>query len=152
TFEYSDLRVHPAADGGATVGCRVRNTGKRDGDTVVQAYLGAPSPSPAGVDFPARALAAFERVRVKAGAMREVRLQIAPRRLGSWSAAAHAWVVAGRGRPLYVGASSRDLPLSAPLSADPADPVDLQGAAQAARVAPTKAGAVAPAQAGGAAA
>jgi len=86
---------------------------------VVQAYLGAPAPAPAGAEFAVRALAAFARVRVEAGAVRQVRLQVAPQRLRYWSLADHAWhtVVSG-GRRIYVGASSRDLPLSAPISQD----------------------------------
>jgi beta-glucosidase len=116
TFVYSDLRVARSADGGVTVSCRVRNSGKRDGDAVVQAYLGAPAPAPAGVDFAVHALAAFARVSVKAGGVREVRLQVAPERLRYWSLADHAWHTVHAGRRVYVGASSRDLPLSAPIS------------------------------------
>ncbi|HZE43703.1 MAG TPA: glycoside hydrolase family 3 C-terminal domain-containing protein [Steroidobacteraceae bacterium] len=119
TFVYSDLRLARSADGGVTVRCRVHNTGKRDGDAVVQAYLGAPAPAPAGADFAVRALAAFARVRVEAGAVRQVRLQVAPQRLRYWSLADRAWHTVVRGsRRIYVGASSRDLPLSAPISQD----------------------------------
>jgi beta-glucosidase len=114
TFAYSDLTVTRTPDG-VTVRCKVRNTGRRAGDAVVQAYLGAPDPAPAGVDFPARTLAAFERVRVQAGATREVRLMIRPERLRYWSATEDAWREAGAGRRLYVGTSSGDLPLSGPL-------------------------------------
>ena len=124
TFVYSDLRVARSADGGVTVRCRVRNSGKRDGDAVVQAYLGAPAPAPAGADFAVRALAAFERVRVEAGGARQVRLQVAPERLRYWSLSDHAWHGARAGRRVYVGASSRDLPLSAPISPEGADSVD----------------------------
>jgi len=121
TFVYSDLRVARSLDGGVTVKCRVRNSGKRDGDAVVQAYLGAPDPAPAGAEFAVRALAAFTRVRVEAGGARQVRLQIAPQPLRYWSLADQAWHGAAAGRRVYVGASSRDLPLSAPISQDGAD-------------------------------
>ena len=125
TFVYSDLRLAFSADGGVTVTCRVRNSSQRDGDAVVQAYLGAPTPAPAGADFAVRALAAFERVRVEAGGMRQVQLQIAPQRLRYWSLTDHAWHnVARGGRRVYVGASSRDLPLSAPLPQQGADSVE----------------------------
>jgi beta-glucosidase len=115
TFVYSDLRLARSADGGVTVRCRVRNSGKRDGDAVVQVYLGAPAPAPTGVDFPVHALAAFSRVRIAAGGAREVRLHVAPERLRYWSLADNAWHGARAGRTVYVGASSRDLPLSAPI-------------------------------------
>jgi beta-glucosidase len=124
TFAYSDLRLARSADGGVTVRCRVRNSGKRDGDAVVQVYLGAPAPAPTGVDFPVHALAAFSRVRIAAGGTRQVRLHVAPERLQYWSLADNAWHGARAGRTVYVGASSRDLPLSAPISQDGADSVD----------------------------
>jgi beta-glucosidase len=116
TFVYSDLRLARSADGGVTVSCRVRNSGQRAGDAVVQVYLGAPAQLPAGPDFAVRALAAFERVRIEAGGARQVLLQVAPERLRYWSLADHAWHTVGAGRRVYVGASSRDLPLSAPIA------------------------------------
>jgi len=118
TFAYSDLRLVRSADGGVTVTCRVRNTSKRDGDAVVQAYLGEPNPARAGVDFPVRVLAAFDRVSIRAGAMREVRLQVAPERLRYWSLADGTWRDATEGRRVYVGSSSRELPLSAVIPED----------------------------------
>ena len=113
SFEYSALRAVRAADGAVTVTCRVRNTGKRAGDAVVEAYLAAPSPAPAGVDFPSSALAAFARIRIEAGGTRQVRLQIPAQRLRYWSLDERAWRDASQGRRVFVGASSRDLPLSA---------------------------------------
>ena len=87
------------------------------------AYLEFP-PSPESA-FAVRALAAFARVRVEAGGMRQVQLQIAPQRLRYWSLTDHAWHNAARGgRRVYVGASSRDLPLSAPLPQQGADSVE----------------------------
>ena len=116
TFVYSDLRLTRSTDGGVTVTCRIRNSSHREGDAVIQAYLGAPTPAPAGVDFAVRALAAFERVRIEAGGVRQVQLQIAPQRLRYWSLTDHAWHTVRGGRKVYVGASSRDLPLSAPIT------------------------------------
>jgi beta-glucosidase len=125
TFVYSDLRLAHSADGGVTVRCRVRNASRRAGDAVVQVYLGVPAPAPAGAEFAARALAAFARVRIAAGGAREVRLQIAPQRLRYWSLSDQAWHTLARGgRRVFVGASSRDLPLSAPIAPDGADSVD----------------------------
>lgn len=112
-FAYSHLTVHAASDGGLDVTCRVRNTGKRAGDEVVQLYVGAPDPAPVGVSFAPRALAAFDRVSVAAGATRLVTLHVPPQRLRYWSLADEAWHDARAGRTVYVGGSSRDLPLSA---------------------------------------
>lgn len=112
SFEYSALRAVRDADGSVTVTCRVRNTGKRAGDAVVEVYLGAPSPAPAGVEFPIRTLAAFARIQVDAGGTRQVRLQVPAQRLKYWSLDERAWRDASQGRRVFVGASSRDLPLS----------------------------------------
>jgi beta-glucosidase len=113
SFAYSRLAARPAADGGLDVSCRVRNTGKRDGDEVVQVYAGPPDPAPPGVQFAVRALAAFDRVTIPAGGMRELRLHLPPQRFRYWSLADSAWHGARAGRTVYVGGSSRDLPLSA---------------------------------------
>jgi beta-glucosidase len=114
TFEYSELHVARSTDG-VTVSCRVRNSSRRDGDAVVQVYLGPPSPPMSGVDFPVRTLAVFDRVPIKAGGTREVSLRIPKEQLRYWSVADHAWLEASAGRTVYVGDSSRQLPLSAPL-------------------------------------
>ncbi len=113
SFAYSKLSARPAADGGLDVSCRVRNTGKRDGDEVVQVYVGAPDPAPPGVQFAVRALAGFERVTIPAGRTRELKLHLPAQRFRYWSLADNSWHDARSGRTVYVGGSSRDLPLSA---------------------------------------
>jgi beta-glucosidase len=113
SFAYSDLALAAAGDGGLEVSCLVRNSGKRAGDEVVQVYLGAPDQPPEGAEFAVRALAAFERVTLAAGAARKVNLHIPPQRLRYWSLAQNSWQEARSGRTVYVGRSSRDLPLSA---------------------------------------
>jgi beta-glucosidase len=65
-----------------------------------------------GIEFPVRALASFDRVWIEAGGTRQVRLQVPPDRLRYWSLADNAWRDASAGRSVYVGASSRELPLS----------------------------------------
>lgn len=111
TFAYSNLRVNKASDGGLDVQVTLRNTGSMDSDEVPQVYLGAPSEIPAGVQFPVRALAAFDRVFVPAGKSRNVTLHVAPRQLQYWSTADQKWVAASGQRTVSVGASSRDLRL-----------------------------------------
>jgi beta-glucosidase len=115
TFVYSDPSVGEDEAGGLTVKCRVRNSSALAGDVVVEAYLSAPNPKPQGAEFAARALAAFERVSLKPGAERQVVLHIAPERLKYWSRTEHTWHDARVGRRIYLGASSRDLPLSVPV-------------------------------------
>jgi beta-glucosidase len=111
TFEYSGLKVGKSSDGGLDVQVTIRNTGGMDSDEVPQVYLGAPGTVPAGVQFPVRALAAFDRVPIAAGESKTVTLHVAPRQLQYWSTSESKWVTAGGPRTLSVGASSRDLRL-----------------------------------------
>jgi beta-glucosidase len=105
--------VVKAPDGGLNVQVTIRNTGAADSDEVPQVYLGAPSEMPAGVQFPVRALVAFDRVFIPAGQTRTVTLHVAPRQLQYWSTAARKWTTATGQRTVSVGASSRDLRLEA---------------------------------------
>ena len=110
-FAYSGLQVRKAADGGLDVTLTIKNTGGVSSDEVPQVYLGAPSEIPAGVQFPVRLLAAFDRVSIPAGASKTVTLHVAPRQLQYWSTAEGKWVTARGARTVSVGASSRDLRL-----------------------------------------
>jgi beta-glucosidase len=112
SFEYSNLRVLPASDGGLDVSLRVRNTGKAAGDEVPQVYLEAPEKRPDGVQFAVRSLAGFERITLRPGELKAVSLHVTPRALDYWSVASNRWVRAGA-RRVSVGSSSRDLKLSA---------------------------------------
>jgi len=109
SFQYSELNVDRAPDGGLTVSFRIANTGKEDGDEVPQVYLGAPSENAEA--FPVRSLAAFDRVSIKAGESKTVSLHVAERQLQYWSTAGKKWEITSRNRMLSVGASSRDLRL-----------------------------------------
>lgn len=109
SFAYSSLKVEKAADGGLDVTVTIKNTGGVDSDEVPQVYLGAPSEIPAGIQFPVRALAGFDRVHFAAGESKPMTLHVAPRQLQYWSTKEGKWVTATGKRTLSVGASSRDL-------------------------------------------
>jgi beta-glucosidase len=109
TFAYSGLKVEKASDGGLDVMVNIKNTGSEDSDEVPQVYLGAPSEIPAGVQFPVRALADFDRIHLTAGETRAVTLHVAPRQLQYWSTRDSKWVTTTGKRTVSVGASSRDL-------------------------------------------
>jgi beta-glucosidase len=109
TFEYSGLKVEKKADGGLEVKVHIKNTSSVDSDEVPQVYLSAPSEAPAGVQFPVRALAAFDRVHLASGEAKTVTLHVAPRQLQYWSTADGKWETTTGNRTLSVGASSRDL-------------------------------------------
>ena len=69
----------------------------------------SPSEIPDGVQFPVRALAAFDRIQLAAGEVKTVTLHVAPRQLQYWSTKDGKWVTATGKRTVSVGASSRDL-------------------------------------------
>ncbi len=70
-FEYADLRAQRTADG-ATVSAKVRNASARDGDEVVQLYVGGGP----GEEAPIRNLRGFERIHLRAGETREVAFKV----------------------------------------------------------------------------
>ncbi len=112
SFAYSGLRVKAAADGGADVEFRVKNTGERGGDDVPQVYLDAPTPQ-GGAQFAVRTLAGFDRVRLAAGEETTVRVHVPVRSFEYWSVGENKWVRATGARTLEVGSSSRNLTLHA---------------------------------------
>jgi beta-glucosidase len=109
TFDYSGLEVEKASDGGLEVKVDIKNTGSVDSDEVPQVYLGAPGKIPSGVQFPVRALVAFDRVHLVAGEAKTVTLHVEPRQLQYWSSKKGKWEAATGKRTVSVGASSRDL-------------------------------------------
>jgi len=109
SFSYSGLKIDKASDGGLDVHVDIKNTGNVGADEVPQVYLGAPSEIPAGVQFPVRALVAFDRIHLNAGESKTALLHVQPRQLQYWSTADHQWVTASGKRTVSVGASSRDL-------------------------------------------
>jgi len=108
TFTYENLQVEPERDG-FVVRFVVRNTGDRPGSDVPQVYLGSPENPP--VPMAPRQLVGFQRVTLNPGEAKAVAIRVDSRALSYWSVADRAWVKATGRRPLYVGASSRELRL-----------------------------------------
>ena len=121
TFRYSQLRSATAHDGGLDVSFRVTNTGSRRGTEVAQVYLGMPQTVPSGVQFAPKALAAYGRVTLGAGATRTLALHVPVRQLQYWSDVT-GWTIATGDRPLIVGPSERSTALSATVNVT-GDPV-----------------------------
>jgi beta-glucosidase len=112
TFDYSDLKVKKAMDGGLDVSIKIKNTGSMSSDEAPQVYLGAPAMVPDGVQFPVRALVAFDRVHIPAGQSKTITLRVEPRQLQYWSTTQSKWLTPSGKRTVSVGASSRDLRLN----------------------------------------
>lgn len=72
------------------VSVEVENTGKRDGDEVVQLYTHQRAGS---ASRPVRELKGFERVTLKAGEKRMVTLKLDTQDLGFWSPQTHQWAI-----------------------------------------------------------
>jgi beta-glucosidase len=70
-FEYADLVAERTA-AGATIRATVRNASARDGDEVVQLYVGGGP----GAEAPIRNLRGFERIHLRAGESREVAFMV----------------------------------------------------------------------------
>jgi beta-glucosidase len=109
TFAYTGLKVAPAGDG-IDVSFTVRNTGKVKGAEIPQVYVGPP-PRPA-VPMAPKVLAGFDRLELEPGESRAVSIHVPARQLSYWSVEAKDWRVAEGRRPVYVGASSRDIRLT----------------------------------------
>ena len=109
TFAYSGLNVKdPAPDGTTEVGLTVKNTGKRDGDEVVQLYVSFQN---SRVERPVKQLKGFERIHIPAGESRQVKLILEPEDLSYWSEEAHQFVIEPGKVELLLGASSEDIRL-----------------------------------------
>lgn len=113
TWQYEKLTVQPTAAPGERAGLRVeftvRNTGRRKGTEVAQVYVG-PSPD-LELDQPVRALAGYRRLTLAPGEAQRVVVDVDARTLSSWDPVRHAWVLGTGRRDVFVGRSSRELPL-----------------------------------------
>lgn len=110
-FSFTNLSVTPekaSASERITVSFDVRNTGRVDGATVAQVYVGDPS---AKVSRPARELKGYEKVRLGPGESKHVSIQLNWRSLAYWSEAKGGWEVDPGLFAVYVGDSSDHTPL-----------------------------------------
>ncbi|KAK9774050.1 putative Glycoside hydrolase superfamily [Seiridium cardinale] len=130
TFEYSNLEVSKtdaavqAYPTGAVVGggeydlwdvianvtVNVANTGSLDGKEVVQLYVGVP-----GEDAPVHQLRGFEKSLIPTGETATVQLSLTRKDLSIWDVITQKWLLQEGCYNIFLGRSSRDLPLSGTL-------------------------------------
>ena len=110
SFEYRDLRIEASGDD-VRVTLEVTNTGERAGAEVVQVYVRDPA---AKDDEPEKQLRQFARVDLKPAETREIAMDLPPRAFAHWDIDHNAWSITPGQREILVGASSRDIRLSAP--------------------------------------
>jgi beta-glucosidase len=115
TFAYSGLstRMHGNE---RLVQFQITNTGTRSGTAVPQLYVGRPPDPP--VPMPPKELVGFDKVELDPGETASVAIGIDPRALSFWSEEEKGWRPAVGPRPLYVGASSREIRLQGTLYVD----------------------------------
>lgn len=112
-FELGGLMVDDArfeADGSVTVGVTVTNVSEREGSVVVQLYV---SDDASSDPRPAKELKAFSKVKLAAGASRDLSLTLDARAFAFYRVKARHWLVEDGSFTLRVGLSSADLPRTA---------------------------------------
>jgi beta-glucosidase len=102
TFRYTDLSATPTG-----VSFTLTNTGKRAGAEVAQVYVG----DPPSVGEPPRQLKGYRKVFLEPGESTHVTIPLDRRSFAHWDDVRHAWAVTGGSYTVYVGGSSRDLPI-----------------------------------------
>lgn len=109
-FTYSDLKI---SKNGVKV--TVENTGKYDGEEVVQLYVGLPG---AIVFRPEKELKGFKKIFVKAGERKEVEIWFDDKTFRYWNVKTDSWEIESGSYQIMIGASSRDIRLSGTLKVE----------------------------------
>ncbi|WP_043635389.1 glycoside hydrolase family 3 C-terminal domain-containing protein [Nonomuraea candida] len=109
-FAYSGLEVRETGTNEWAVEFTVTNTGDRFAEEVAQLYVGFAEEHPSR---PRRELRGFAKVGLEPGAGERVRLTLTGRDLAQWSVADGGWRVTSGSFLVEVGASSRDIRLTA---------------------------------------
>jgi hypothetical protein len=94
-----------------TVTATIKNTGDVNGEEVPQLYL-----SLGGPNDPRIILRGFERLSIDAGATATFTSNLLRRDISNWDTVQQNWVITDYPKTVYVGSSSKKLPLSAPLA------------------------------------
>jgi beta-glucosidase len=114
-FDYSRAKLNQSkfkSNDLAKVTFTLKNSGKFDGDEVVQIYFRHVN---SAVPQPSEALCGFERVSLRAGESRKITLEIPAGQLRDWDVVAKKYVVEPGEYELLIGAASDDIRLRVPL-------------------------------------
>ncbi|WZH46935.1 glycoside hydrolase superfamily [Fusarium acuminatum] len=121
-FEYSSLSVKAHTDSSssseadlwktyATLQATVSNVGKRSGEEIAQVYVAIPNSPP-------KQLRGFEKVKLGKGKSAEISFELLRRDLSVWDVVQQQWVLQSGNYTIFVGGSSRDLPLQYSFNVD----------------------------------
>lgn len=116
TFEYSDIKL--SADSikdtdTVTVSFKIKNTGSVDGAEVAQIYV---ADKESTIFRPVKELKGFKKVFLKAGEETEVSVELSKRAFAFYNVELGDWMVETGEFDILVGASSRDIRLSAAMT------------------------------------
>jgi len=122
TFAYSNLvvqqNISTADPFAVSVSATITNNGTVKGQEVVQLYLGSPDCAE-----PPKILRGFEKVWINPGSSVVVTFNLTSELLSVWNVSLQAWVVPAGVFQIYVGTSSRILPLQASFNISGGDSV-----------------------------
>ena len=107
TFSYSDLKINADNEDEILVSCKIKNTGRHEGDEIVQLYF---SDSVSSVTVYEKQLRGFERVHLKPGEEKIVKFILLPEHLSLINKAMERVVEPGV-FTIFVGSSSEDIRL-----------------------------------------
>lgn len=110
TFEYSNIAVKHIQGHQYEVSVEIKNTGKVDGTEIAQLYV---SQVKSSVERPEKELKGFSRVALKAGETKTVTMKLKNRDFAFWDTPNKGWKVEPGEFKALVGASSRDIKLTA---------------------------------------
>ena len=107
TFTYGDVQLPASAKDDETIKIcvPVTNSGKMDGDEIVQVYIKKQSDT----EGPIKALRAFKRVHIPAGQTIQVELELTPKQLEWWDAETNTMRTQAGNIDVMVGGNSEDL-------------------------------------------
>jgi beta-glucosidase len=112
-FTYSELNVEPGPHGTATASLEITNTGKVEAEETVQLYVAPPQDTP--LPRPLQELKAFAKVALAPGERRTITLPLGRRAFEYYDSQSGGWTLFEGNYQIRVGASSRDIRLTAPL-------------------------------------
>ncbi|RSM04546.1 Beta-glucosidase cel3A [Fusarium oligoseptatum] len=111
-FEYSSLKVNIRGTAStedlwqtiATVKATITNVGPVSGEEVAQLYVAIPN-------SPLKQLRGFEKLAIEKGSSAEVQFELTRRDFSVWDVVKQEWALQSGNYTIFVGASSRNLPL-----------------------------------------
>ncbi len=116
TFEYSDIKLSADSINDTdtlTVSFKIKNTGSVDGAEIAQLYV---SDEESTIYRPIQELKGFKKVFLKVGEEKEVSIELNKRSFAYYNVNIHDWHVESGAFKIMVGASSRDIKLTATIN------------------------------------